>query len=99
MTTLSGYLVVKKGSRTWKTSARFVQKAPSLSPNEISIKIPCNLPDELFTRPQLKFNIDVPKEAVPQKEITAEVVGNIQELIKQNLGIDIKLISETNHSS
>lgn len=95
MTTLSGYLVVAKGKQYWKVSGRFVTKAPALASNEIAIKIECNLPDELFTRPQLKFKIDVPKEAVPQKEISADVSGNIKDLIQQNLGIDITLIAKS----
>lgn len=103
---LSGYLVVKKARKHYgEPTARFVKTAPSLDVNEISVKVECNLPDELFTRPQLKFKIDIPKESVPQKEITAEVIGNVQELIQSNLGIEIKLIAEqllenkqTNHN-
>ena len=92
---LSGYLVVKKPNKSWGNPiARFVKKAPALDPKEISIKVECNIPDELFTRPQLKFKIDIPKESIPQKEITADVIGNIQELIQSNLGIGIKLIAE-----
>lgn len=93
---LSGYLVVKKAKGHREPTARFVKTAPGLDYNEISIKVECNLPDELFTRPQLKFKIDIPQESIPQKEITAEVIGNVQELIQSNLGIEIKLISETN---
>jgi len=93
--TLNGYLIVKRGSTNWKSSARFVKSAPGLTANEIAIRVECNLPDELFTRPQLKFKIDVPKEAIPQKEITAEVIGNVQDLIQSNLGIEVKLICET----
>lgn len=93
---LSGYLVVKKSNKHWgEPIARFVKNSPPLDPKEISIKIECNIPDELFTRPQLKFKIDIPQNAVPQKEITAEVIGNVQELIQSNLGIDIKLIAES----
>jgi len=53
-----------------------------------------SLPDELFSRPQLKFKIDIPKEAVPQKEINAEVAGNIQQLIKDNMGIQLTIVAE-----
>jgi len=90
---LSGYLVVKKLQR-WKANARFVQKAPALDSNEIAIKVEVNLPDELFSRPQLKFKIDIPKEAVPQKEINAEVAGNIQQLIKDNMGIQLTIVAQ-----
>lgn len=92
---LSGYLVVKKGERWNSNNARFVKKKPALSSREIAIKIECEIPDALFYQPQLKFKISVPKEAVPQKEISAEVVGNIQELIQQNTGFEVKLITET----
>lgn len=91
---LSGYLVVRQ-PKGWRTpTAKFVVKKPAIDSNEIAIKIECNIPDELFTRPQLKFIIDIPKEAVHQKEISAEVVGNIKELIQQNTGLEIKLITE-----
>jgi hypothetical protein len=91
---LSGYLVITKG-KGWKNSAKFVKTAPSLRSNEISVKLECEIPDALFTVPQLKFNIKVPKEAVPQKEISADVVGNIQQLIQQSTGFEVKLIAET----
>jgi hypothetical protein len=91
---LSGYLVIRQSKGFRAPNAKFVVKKPAIESNEIAIKIECTIPDELFTRPQLKFKIDIPKEAVPQKEISAEVVGNIQELIQQNTGIDIKLITE-----
>lgn len=91
---LEGYLIVKKVK--FKGSARFVQKKPALNKDEISIAIYCNIPDELFLKPQLSFNITVPKEAVPKKEISAEVVGNIQQIIQQNLGIEVQLISPNN---
>lgn len=93
--TLEGYLVIKKANRGWNNlTARFSKTNPSLDSGEISVKIECELPNELFERPQLKFKIDIPKGAVPQKEITADVRGNIQELIQQNLGITVTLVSE-----
>lgn len=93
--TLSGYLVVRKPANSYKSPpARFVVSKPSTDFNEIAIKIECTLPDELFTRPQLKFAINVPKEAVPQQEITSEVIGNIKDIIQQNTGLEIKLIAE-----
>jgi|GEM_PF-2465383 len=95
MATLQGYLVVKKKLQPYgKLSARFVHKAPALAKDEISIKIECNIPNELFSRPQLKFNLNIPKEAIPQKEINAEVVGNIQDLIQKNMGIEVTLVAQ-----
>lgn len=94
---LSGYLVIKKSEHRYGSgagSAKFVSKKPTVAANEIAVKIECNIPDELFSRPQLKFQIDIPKEAVPQKEISAEVIGNLKELIQQNTGLTISLISE-----
>lgn len=96
---LSGYLVIKKGERWKSTNARFCKTKPSLSPNEIAVKIECEIPDQLFTRPELKFKIKVPKEAVPQREISAEVIGNVEDLIKQNMGFDVRLISEVIEST
>lgn len=93
---LSGFLVVKKGINFGGDSARFVKTQPSLGPREISIKLECEIPNEMFVAPQLKFKINVPPEAVPQKEISAEVVGNIQEIIKQNTGLSITLFTQEN---
>lgn len=94
---LTGYLIIKKGKSNWKgNTARFVKTTPRLDPNEISIRLECEIPDALFTVPQLKFNIQVPNEAVPQKEINAEVVGNIQQLIQQSTGFEVKLIVQSN---
>lgn len=93
---LDGYLILTiNRQRHGQLSARFVSKSPALDRSEIAVKIKVDIPKEFFERPQLQFNISVPDEAVPKQEITAEVVGNIQNLIQQNLGIDVKLISET----
>lgn len=94
---LEGYLIVGKAKQRYgKLTGKFVTKSPALASNEIAIKVKVSLPEELFTRPQLKFNINIPEEAVPQKEIDAEVIGNIKELVEVGLGMEIHLISNTN---
>lgn len=96
---LEGYLVVTKHVNKYGLAGRFTKNKPALAANEIAIRVSCDIPLALFSRPALKFNISIPKEAVPQREITAEVVGNIQELIQQNTGFDVKLITENGNDN
>ncbi|MBS1776010.1 MAG: hypothetical protein JSS64_06990 [Bacteroidetes bacterium] len=95
---LDGYLIVTKHTHKYGLAGKFTKNKPPLRSNEIAIRVECELPIELFSRPTLKFNITIPKEAVPQREISAEVVGNIQQLIQQNTGFDVKLIAENDDS-
>lgn len=64
---------------------------PSLSGDEIAIRLELNLPNELFTKPRLEATITVPANAVRGSQIEAEVVDNIQEAIQSASGLDVSL--------
>ena len=50
-----------------------------------------DIPDELFTKPQLQASITVSKDAVSAPVIEADVVDNISEIISKELGIDLNI--------
>lgn len=66
-------------------------KSPALAANEVAIKVALELPDEIFTKPVFSADIKIPKEAVSAPVIEASVIDNVQEIIKQNLGFEVKL--------
>lgn len=65
--------------------------SPALASDEVAVKVTLELPDALFERSALEAKIVVPKEAVSQPVITADVVDNVQDIIKKNTGFDVKL--------
>lgn len=87
-----GYLVASMKKQPWgELSVRYTSKAPALSAGEVAVKIDLYLPEGLFKRPSLEAKIEVPESAVSQPVISAEVMDNIQEVLKQQLGIDLKV--------
>ena len=87
---LERYLVVGK-CQHHKASARMTAKSPSLASNEVAVKLSLNIPDELFTKPQLQASITVPVSSVSAPVIDAEVIDNIQETISKTLGVDLSI--------
>ena len=90
---ISQYVIIRKyGNNSWpKYSRRMTAGSPALQSNEVAVKVTLELPDEIFTKPTFQANITVPKEAVSAPVIEAEVIDNVQKIIKQNLGFDVKL--------
>jgi len=92
---ISQYIIVKKKDRYSGSngyfSSRMTQTAPSLEANEVAVKVELTLPDEIFTKPAFQASITVPKEAVSQPVIEASVIDNVQKIIKQNTGFEVKL--------
>jgi hypothetical protein len=85
------YLAVKK-KRGWSAlTARLTNKSPSLVSGEVAIKVTVNVPDALFERPQLQARIVVPDSAVSKPVIDATVLDNIQQVLNQQLGLDIRV--------
>jgi hypothetical protein len=74
-----------------KGSARITQGRPSTGYDEISILLRFDIPKELFERPKLVANVRIPAEAVRQEVITAEIVDNIESVIKSSIGMDLKV--------
>lgn len=87
---ISQYIVVKKTNR-WKYTSRMTKGSPALASNEVAVKVSIELPDEIFDKPSLHANIVVPKEAVSKPIIEAGVIDNVEQIIKQNTGFEVKL--------
>lgn len=55
------------------------------------MRIQIEIPDEVFDKPQFQASIKVPKDAVSAPVISAEIVDNVEEIIKQQTGFEVKL--------
>lgn len=64
---------------------------PAVGPDEIAMKVLFELPEALFKRPKLQATVTVPDSAVQTEVITAETVDNIEELVKQHIGMELKV--------
>lgn len=84
---------MKKTGNTYNPKAvlRVTKTAPALDFNEIAVRLSIELPDELFSKPRLEATINVPKEAVSAPVIEAGVIDNVQDIIKQSTGFEVKL--------
>ena len=87
---ISQYIIVKKTNK-WKHSSRMTVGTPALASNEVAVKVVLTLPDAIFDKPAFEAKVVVPEEAVSKPVITAEVIDNVQEIIKQNTGFEVKL--------
>lgn len=90
---VSQYLVIKRtGSRyAQRYSTRVTKSSPSLDSNEIALKINVVLPDTIFDKPLLEAKVVIPEEAVSKPAIEASVIDNVEQIIKQNTGFEVKL--------
>ena len=80
------YLVVSN-----RGAMRVVKNTPGLDWNEVAIKMNLEIPDEVFNRPQLSATVKIPDGIVKTKVVEAEIIDNIQEVIKQCEGVNINL--------
>jgi hypothetical protein len=64
---------------------------PYMNVDEIAILLSLEIPDVLFTKPQLIAEIKVPEKAIAQEQITAEVTDNIEEAIKSVTGLEMRV--------
>lgn len=89
---VSNYLVVKK-TGNWRKmyTTRLTVDSPNLQSNEVAVKIVLSIPDAVFEKPAFEAKMVIPEEAVNQTVISAEIIDNVQEIIKQNTGFDVKL--------
>jgi len=72
-------------------SSRMTKGKPRLEHDEVAVQVKLELPEELFDKPALVAKVSVPKEAVSQPVITADVVDNVEDIILQNTGFEVKL--------
>jgi hypothetical protein len=83
------YLVIRDGSRS--VSYRVTKEYPNLDMDEIAIRLNLDIPNQIFKKPLLTANITVPIEAVTAPVIESETITNVEEMIKQGLGFEVKL--------
>jgi hypothetical protein len=97
MSIITQYIIVKgqkpyEGATYRKLSSRMTKGNPNtLDFDEIAVKVAIEIPDQLFERPDFQAQITVPKEAVNQPIINTAVIENIQNIIQQNIGIEVRL--------
>jgi len=84
------YLVVGKQPNK-APNARLTVSSPSLDSHEVAVLINLDIPDELFTKPQLQASITVPVDSVTAPTIDAEVIDNIQETVSKAIGVDLSI--------
>lgn len=86
------YLVFKKKQRGWGSlSVRVTERQPSLDSGEVSIRVTAALPDALFKKPLLEAKITVPADAVTPTVISSDVTDNIADVVRSQLGLDMKI--------
>lgn len=85
------YLCVKKSENRLDPSFRVTKTRPGLDHNEIAVKINLELPDALFTKPTLEAKVVVSEKAVSQPVIEADVIDNVEQIIKDQTGFNVKL--------
>ena len=85
------YLCVKKSEHRFDPSFRVTKTRPGLDHNEIAVKINLELPDALFTKPTLEAKVVVSEKAVSQPIIEADVIDNVEQIIKDQTGFTVKL--------
>lgn len=93
---ISQYIIVKgKKTTTYsnyrKYSSRMSKGSPSLDADEIAVLVMLELPDAIFEKPTFQANIEVPASAVSKPVIEASVIDNVEEIIKQNTGFEVRL--------
>lgn len=92
---ITQYIVVRKrktySRSTGYYSSRMTVENPALDASEVAVKVTLELPDAAFEKPAFSAKIVVPKEAVSSPVIEASVVDNVQEMIRQGTGFDVKL--------
>jgi hypothetical protein len=87
---VSQYIIVKKTGK-FKYSSRMTVGSPVLQSNEVAVKVTLILPDAIFDKPAFEAKVVVPEDAVTKTLVSAEVIDNVQEIIKQNTGFEVKL--------
>ena len=99
MMKIDRYLIVGK-KRNHQPNARIAVTSPALESHEIAIKVSLDVPDALFTKPQLEASIAIPSDSIAAPVIEADVIDNIKEIVSKELGVDLSigLIAERNHN-
>lgn len=93
------YLMVR--AEKTRSSRRFDLKLPRVvssrngvppsKPGEIPINLSVSLPESLFKEPQFTAAISVAEESVTPGTVSAEVVNNIQEIVRETTGLELTI--------
>lgn len=83
---LTKWLVTNKNG-----TSRLVGSKPYLKADEVAIYLEIQIPSALFDKPRLTASIKIPDSVVPSKEITAEVMDNVEEAIKSVTGLEMRV--------
>lgn len=83
---ISFYLIVNS-----KGSVKTTKGRPGLDWDEISMKVNLELPNALFSKPQLSADIKIPDEAASPTELNADVIENVRQAIEQAAGMEVRL--------
>lgn len=87
---ISQYIIIKKKNK-WSYGSRMTKESPALASNEVAVKVILEMPDGIFDKPAFEAQINIPEEAITKPVISAEVIDNVQDIIKQNTGFEVKL--------
>ena len=94
--TYQGWLVVKVTNLepSWKTTAtaRLAKKKPTVTRDEMAMRISVELPRALFVRPALSAEIRVRDSDSPPAEISLDVRDTIEEVLRERTGFDVRVI-------
>lgn len=85
------YLCVKKSDHRFDPTFRVTKTRPGLASNEIAVKLNLELPDGLFSKPALEAKVVVSEKAVAPQVIQADVIDNVEQIIKEKTGFEVKL--------
>jgi hypothetical protein len=88
---VDAYLVIKKAGVKAKGTLRVTKTPPSLDRGEIAVKLHLDVPDALFTTPQLQAKITIPESSVNKPTVSAEITDNIRKAVKLHTGVDQKI--------
>jgi len=64
---------------------------PVVSPGHVALRLNLEIPDRLFVTPTLEASVKVPEDAVQAPVIEADVIENIEEVVKAHTGLEIRL--------
>lgn len=93
MANASFFLVLRKTQRHPYMGASIHNKLPKLAPGEVVVTLRVDIPDALFSRPQLTAKITVPSDKAPPI-ITAEVQHDIARVLSERIGLTVNVTAD-----
>ncbi len=67
------------------------ERTPRLGGNEIGLRLVIDIPQKLFERPTLVAEMKIPESAVPKSSITPAITDNVEKLIKEATGLEMRV--------